>query len=157
VHEGGSCTPLIVYWPAGISAQGEIRHTHGHITDVVPTILDLAGIPYDNLNEVPFPGKTLRPLFERDTSWEHPVWYYHEGNRGIRIGDWKLVAEKGAPWELYNLIEDRTETNNLAETYPGQVLKMEKQWYTMLGDMRKVAPLIIDEKEDVKVTTENLE
>ncbi len=43
VHEGGICTPFIVHWPNGIAARGELRHDHGHVIDLVPTILELAG------------------------------------------------------------------------------------------------------------------
>jgi len=157
VHEGGSCTPFIAHWPDGIAARGELRHTHGHITDIVPTVLDLAGILSDTLSQLDFTGRTLKPLFERDTEWDHPIWFYHEGHRAIRIGNWKLVAEKDGPWELFNLKEDRTESNNLAESKPAKVLELEKQWYIMLSNFREVAPLKSDKEEKVPVTTENLE
>jgi len=157
VHEGGSCTPFIAHWPDGIAARGELRHTHGHITDIVPTVLDLAGILSDTLSQLAFTGRTLKPLFERDTEWDHPIWFYHEGHRAIRIGNWKLVAEKDGPWELFNLKEDRTESNNLAESKPAKVLELEKQWYIMLSNFREVAPLKSDKEEKVPVTTENLE
>jgi arylsulfatase len=49
----------------------------------------------------------------------------HEGNRAIRMGDWKLVAECDKDWELYNMLEDRTELNNLAERSPERVEEME--------------------------------
>ncbi len=140
VHEGGSCTPFIAHWPDGIEAIGEIRRTHGHVTDIVPTILDLAGISSSVQTEVVFPGQSLRPLFERDTVWEHPIWYYHEGNRAIRVGDWKLVAAKDESWELFNLKEDRTESNNLADSNSAKVLEMEKHWNNMLSEIRAVAP-----------------
>ena len=147
VHEGGSCTPFIAHWPDGIAARGELRHTHGHVTDVVPTILDLAGILSESTTrKVALPGQSLTPLFEKEKDWEHPIWYYHEGNRAIRVGDWKLVAAKDEPWELFNLIEDRTETNNLAESKPEKVIELEKHWNKMLSEISEVAP----QKEDVK-------
>ena len=43
VHEGGISTPLIVHWPAGIAARGELRHNPGHLIDLVPTILEVVG------------------------------------------------------------------------------------------------------------------
>lgn len=157
VHEGGSCTPLIAHWPDGIEARGELRHTHGHVIDIVPTILDLAGISSDSLRQVSLPGQSLRPLFEKEADWQHNNWWYHEGNRAVRVGNWKLVAEKDGPWELFNLEEDRTESNNLADSYPDKVLELEKQWNIMLDEIREVAPRKSTEKKDVSVTTENLE
>jgi arylsulfatase A-like enzyme len=140
VHEGGTCTPFIAHWPEGIKARGELRQTSGHVIDVVPTILDLAGISTDSLGEVSLPGHSLRPLFEEESARQDPVWFYHEGNRALRHGEWKLVAAKDEPWELFNLSVDRTESNNLAAGNPDKVLEMEKQWMDMLGEIREVAP-----------------
>jgi arylsulfatase A-like enzyme len=156
VHEGGNCTPLIAHWPDGIEAHGELRHTHGHVIDIVPTILDLAGISSDSGRQISLPGQSLRPLFEKETGWQRNTWWYHEGNRAVRAGDWKLVAAKDEPWELFNLAEDRTESNNLADSYPGKVLELEKQWNIMLGEIHEVAPVRSLEEKDVSVTTENL-
>lgn len=157
VHEGGSCTPLIVHWPDGIAARGELRHTYGHVVDIVPTILDLAGIASDSLRQLTMPGQSLRPLFEEEADWQRPIWYYHEGNRALRAGNWKIVANNDAPWELFNLEEDRTESNNLAESNPGKVIEMEKQWNTMLSEIREDSPYKSTGEQKVKVTTENLE
>jgi len=156
VHEGGSCTPFIVHWPDGIEASGELRYTHGHVTDIVPTILDLVSISSDGLSQVDFPGQSLKPLFEKDTNWLHPTWYYHEGNRAIRIGDWKLVAAKEESWELFNLKKDRTESDNLADSNQSKILEMENQWNNMLNEIREVAPIKSTEEKKVSVTAENL-
>jgi len=142
VHEGGSCTPFIVHWPDGIKAKGELRHSHGHVVDIVPTILDLAGISPGDTLEVPLPGQSLKPFFKEDIVHDHPSWYYHEGNRAIRIGEWKLGAAKNDPWELYNLVEDRTESNNLASDFPEKVMEMEARWDSMLEEMRSVTPRV---------------
>jgi arylsulfatase A-like enzyme len=147
VHEGGTCTPFIAHWPMGIEARGELRQTYGHVIDVVPTILDLAGISTDFLGEVSLPGQSLRPVFKEERDHQHPVWYYHEGNRALRFGDWKLVAAKNEPWELFNLSSDRTESNNLAAGNPNKVLKLEKQWVDMLDEIREVAPQKSIEKQ----------
>lgn len=157
VQEGGSCTPLIAHWPDGIRARGELRHTYGHVIDIVPTILDLAGIASDSLRQVALPGKSLRPLFEGEADWQRPIWYYHEGNRALRVGDWKIVADKETPWELFNLEEDRTESNNLANSNPGKIIEMEKLWNNMLSEIREDSPYKSTGEQEVKVTTENLE
>ena len=135
VHEGGACTPLIVHWPEEISRGGELRSTPGHVIDIVPTLFDLAGIPTELEDRMPLPGKSLRPLFQRDTDWHREIWYYHGGNRAVRVGDWKLVAAKDEPWELYNLSNDRTESVNLAKTHPEKVAEMEKRWMRMLKEI----------------------
>lgn len=139
------------------SARGELRHIYGHVIDNVPTILDLACIASDSLREVVLLGRSLSTLFEVDTDWQRPVWYYHEGNRALRVGDWKIVADKDGPWGLFNLKEDRTESNNLAEGRPEQVLEMEGQWEQMLNEIREVALVKSKAQDEVSVTTENLE
>jgi arylsulfatase len=57
----------------------------------------------------------------------------------VRVADWKLVAAKNQPWELYNLAEDRAETRNLAPELPERVLELERRW-SQLGDSLRVAP-----------------
>ncbi|MCK5441930.1 MAG: arylsulfatase [Maribacter sp.] len=136
-HEGGTGTPFIAHWPGGIKAEGALRKTHGHITDIVPTILDLVDVSPSDEQQMPFPGASLQPIFKEDTNWKHPIWYYHEGNRALRVGDWKLVAARDEPWELFNLKKDRTESNNLASENPDKVFELEKKWTNMLNKFRE--------------------
>lgn len=157
VHEGGTCTPFIAHWPNGIAARGELRRSHGHIIDIVPTILDLAGVSSDKQRQVSFPGQSLSSVFTQETKQQHPIWYYHEGNRAMRIGEWKLVAAKDERWELFDLNTDRTESNNLASSNPDKVVEMEKFWNTMLDEIRDDAPIKSKGEDKVSVTTENLE
>lgn len=140
VHEGGICTPFIAHWPDGLAARGELRHDPGHVIDLVPTILDLAGVLNNNQEEVPFPGRSLKSAFTKDTDWQRDIWWYHEGNRAMRIGDWKIVAASAEEWELFKLDKDRTESDNLAGDNPEKVLELEKQWQKILEDFREVAP-----------------
>lgn len=133
VHEGGTSTPLIVHWPAGISNKGELRHTATHLVDIVPTVLDLAGVekPKEWKGEsIPeAPGHSLVPAFAKDmTIQRESLWWYHEGNRAVRVGDWKLVATKDAAWELYDIKTDRAEQINLASKMPEKVQQLEKIW-----------------------------
>jgi len=141
VHEGGTCTPLIVNWPRGIPARGELRHDPGHVIDLAPTIFELAGIAVSDSLEVPLPGKSLVPVFEGEIRWERTLWWYHEGNRAVRDGDWKLVAARDEPWELFNLANDRTESDDLAEEQPDRVDELEAEWESILAEFREVAPL----------------
>ena len=133
VHEGGIATPLIAHWPDKITARGELRHSPGHVIDVVPTVLEMAGAEQfgdeDNSEAPSLPGRSLLPVFSNDKRPAHDLlWWSHEGNRAIRVRDWKLVAAKGKPWELYNLSQDRTETNSLAAKYPQRVERMSHAW-----------------------------
>jgi arylsulfatase len=131
VHEGGITTPLIVHWPEGIKAHGELRSNPGHVVDLVPTILELAGQKNPTrVKSAPVPpGKSLVPVFTHDGSVTHDsLWWFHDGNRAIRMGDWKLVADHAKPWELYDLHADRSETTNVATNYPTRVKSLEQEW-----------------------------
>lgn len=133
VHEGGISTPLVVHWPAGITARGELRHSPAHVVDFVPTVLDLLGIqkPRDwNGETIPeAPGRSLVPAFAKDQPLSRDsLWWLHEGNRAIRVGDWKLVAAKGDAWSLYDLRTDRAEQHDLAAQLPGKVSELSALW-----------------------------
>jgi arylsulfatase A-like enzyme len=133
VHEGGITTPLIVHWPKGIKARGELRRNPGHLIDLTPTVLEIAagkGLLTPTGQAVPVPpGRSLVPAFTKDGSVQHEsFWWYHDGNRAIRVGDWKLVADHQSPWELYDLRKDRSESTNLAAKYPDRVKAMERAW-----------------------------
>ncbi len=144
VHEGGISTPLIVHWPKGIAARGELRHTPGHLIDLVPTILEAAGgkLPGQAKNfPVPLPGKSLLPLFIKDGTVTHDsLWWLHEGNRALRVGDWKIVAAgQESPWELYDMSSDRSESKNLASGKPDKVRELAAIWAKQLEECRALA------------------
>ncbi len=134
VHEGGISTPLIAHWPQGIAARGELRHDPAHLIDVVPTVLQVVGGKrFETWEETPVPpapGMSLVPAFTRDGAVSHEyLWWLHEGNRALRVGDWKIVAAgKGAPWELYNLKTDRAESVNLAAEDPERTRTLAAIW-----------------------------
>ncbi len=145
VHEGGIATPLIAHWPSGIEARGELRHNPGHVIDLVPTILEVAGGQrFGTWRQEPVPappGKSLVPAFARDGTVVHDfLWWSHEGNRAIRIGDWKLVAAgANGPWELFDLSNDRTESNNLAGSNPHKVRELRLAWLQRQTEFRQLA------------------
>ncbi len=144
VHEGGISTPLIVHWPAGIRARGELRHNPGHFIDLPPTILELAGgkwpREFNGQPVPPPPGRSLVPAFARDGSVKHDyLWWFHDGNKAIRVGHWKLVADHQGPWELYNLKTDRAETFDLAPKRPAKVKELERAWNQRLEEFKALA------------------
>lgn len=143
VHEGGTATPLIIHWPGGIESRGELRHTPGHVIDLVPTILELAAVVPEQYRtaERPLPpGKSLVPALKRDVTIERDyLWWLHDGHRALRQGDWKIVSLKGQPWELYDLSEDRSESKNLALVHPGRVERMARLWQQHLEDTVQLA------------------
>ena len=144
VHEGGITTPLIVHWPRGIADRGELRHNPGHLIDLAPTILELAGgrwpATFAGQPVPPPPGKSLVPVFRRDNSVSHEyLWWYHIGNRAIRVGQWKLVAPRRSPWELYDLSTDRCESRNLAARQPEKVAQLERLWTRAADEFRTLA------------------
>ena len=133
VHEGGIATPLFAHWPAGIAGRGELRHTPAHLIDIVPTALAMAGVEkpreWDGEPVPAAPGKSLLRAFEKDITIERDsLWWLHEGHRAVRVGDWKLVAASGTPWELYDLKTDRAEQNSFALRMPGKAKELEAAW-----------------------------
>ena len=131
-HEGGISTPLVVYWPKGIAAHGELRHAMGHVIDFVPTLLELAGVKPKMPSGAPaLPGRSLVPAFAKDGSIAREcIFFNHEGNRALRMGDYKLVSarEDHDAWELYNLASDRCEQHDLASAEPKRLGEMAARW-----------------------------
>ena len=135
VHEGGIATPLIVQWPAGIPAnrRGQIETQPGHVIDIMATCVDLAGASYPtevNAKKIkPMEGVSLKPTFQGEPlKRANPIFWEHESNRAVREGKWKLVAKADEPWELYDMVQDRTEMHNLAASQPDKVKALAAEW-----------------------------
>ncbi len=144
VHEGGIATPFVVHWPAGIKARGELRHDPVHLIDVVPTVLELTGAKRPDSIQgkelPPLPGRSLVPAFARSGAIARDLlWWLHEDNRAIRVGEWKLVAQAKGPWELYDLSRDRGESNNVAAQHAGKARELETLWTKHLEATRALA------------------
>ena len=166
IHEGGIATPLIAHWPAGIQDQGGIRHTPGYLPDIMATLLDVTGTPYpDQRNGQSVPaleGTSLRAAFDADGLPDRPMFWEHEGNAAVRVGQWKLVRKFPDPWELYDLDTDRTELHDRSADYPERVqemLSLFDAWAARCGVIprekileimaRNLEPAFWEEKEEV--------
>jgi arylsulfatase A-like enzyme len=145
VHEGGIATPLIAHWPRGITARGQLRHDVGHVVDFAPTLLELAGLqPAPSPGAPAYPGRSLVPAFARDGSLARDeVFFHHEGNRALRIGDYKLVSarEDDDRWELFHLATDRGEQHDLAAAQPDRVRDMAARWQRLQDEYTRDAGL----------------
>lgn len=144
VHEGGISTPLVVHWPKGIESRGELRQTPSHVVDIVPTILELAEIKkpdsWDGEAIPATPGKSLVRAFQTDENVDREaIWWLHEKNRAIRVGDFKLVAAKNDSWALYDLSSDRAESTDLSTTMPEKAKALKTLWNQKLEDFSKLA------------------
>lgn len=154
---GGTCDPMVISWPKGIAAKGELRHQYHHSTDVVATILDVIGIEmpevYRGVAQRPLDGVSMRPSFAAapDDPTTRKVQYYAMlGTRGIWQDGWKAAAIH-APisgkghfdddrWELYNVEEDRSESKDLAAENPEKLKELVELWFEQ-ADYNHVLPL----------------
>lgn len=146
VHEGGISTPLIVRWPVGIKGRGEIRDQPVHVVDIAPTLLKLAGVSWPKkageLAVPPSDGADISGVIrENKPAPNRPLWWAHEGHRAFRLGDWKWVALKGKPAELYYIRGDRAECRDLAAANPERLGEMEAQWNRLSSKMREESQL----------------
>ena len=134
-HEGGISTPLIAHWPMGISGErhGKLEGQPGHLIDLMATCIDLANATYPAEHHgniiPPMEGISLVPAFAGlQLNRPQPIFWEHEGNRAIRIAEWKLVSRYPDDWELYDIAVDRTEMHDLAAQQPDRVKEMSSKW-----------------------------
>ena len=144
-HGGGVRVPLIVRWPERVP-QGQIRDQFHYVTDIVPTVLDVldesAPQTYKGIAQMPVHGKSMAYSFEDpDAASNKGVQYFEMwGHRAIWMDGWKAVTRhfRGTPydedeWELFNLAEDFSETNNLADREPEHLQRMIHRWWIEAG------------------------
>ena len=134
VHEGGISTPFIVRWPHVVKA-GTMTNQVAHIIDLLPTCAEVAGAKYPkevNGTEIlPVEGNSMRPIFEGKSRTAHDTLYWEwSRNRAIRKDKWKLCWDrKVKQWELFDVVADRTEMNDLAKQNPERVESMSSDWF----------------------------
>lgn len=142
-HAGGTCAPLVVHWPKGIAAKGEMRHQYSHSVDIVPTILEACGVEmpkaHRGVEQWPLSGVSMKYSFDAkpDGPTQKKRQYYAMlGTRGMWENGWKAVAlhapftSKGNfdkdGWELYHVDVDRSESKNLAKEQPEKLKALIK-------------------------------
>jgi arylsulfatase len=134
VHEGGIATPFIVHWPERVTDKGALRHAPAQLPDVMATIVEATGAPYlserNGLSVPPMEGGSLLSVFEQDGDRGRPLFWEHEGNSSVRLGQWKLVKRYPGDWELYDIDADRTELNDLAAVHPERVAELSAMYET---------------------------
>ncbi|MBD3175741.1 MAG: sulfatase-like hydrolase/transferase [Armatimonadia bacterium] len=133
IHEGGISTPLIAHWPGHIEPGSWTSQT-GHVIDIMATCLDLAEAEYPQEHGGravrPLQGRSLVPVVEGGAREPHEfLAWEHYGNRGIRNGRWKLVADSEGAWELYDLEADRTELHDLSKDRPEKAQDLEDRYH----------------------------
>lgn len=141
--EGGIASPFIAHWPQGIPKKrnGEIIHEPAHIVDIMPTLLDIGGGTYPSLfhgNTIKKPrGISLNPVFKgKKVNRTEPIFWEHEGNRAIRVGDWKAVSNLTESWQLYNMAKDRAELKDVSMLKPSilnDLVRKYEEWYQQVG------------------------
>jgi len=155
-YAGGTCCPLVITWPKGIKARGEVRNQYHHSTDIVPTILEVVGLEmpkvYRGVEQYALSGVSMRYTFEnaKAPTQKKRQYYAMLGTRGLWEGGWKAAAlhaplsSKGHfdqdQWELYNVDEDRSESKDLAKQHPEKLEALIKVWFEE-AEKNNVLPL----------------
>lgn len=145
-HFGGTRNGLVVHWPNGIKAKGEIRQQFHHVIDVVPTILETAGLPIpysvNGIAQMPIHGVSMIYSFDDAKAEDRHITQYFEmfGNRGIYHEGWTAVTKHRTPWitgmielppfnednwELYNTYEDWSQANDLSKKMPEKLRELQ--------------------------------
>ncbi|MDX2165458.1 MAG: arylsulfatase [Deltaproteobacteria bacterium] len=139
-HLGGVADPLIIAWPKGIAARGELRQRFVHVIDLYPTILESAGVQrpdvYRGRKLKPLEGASIAATFTNPDAATRTAQYYELGGQRAYVdGTWRLVTrhERGTPfeddvWELYDLSSDPNELHDLAAQHPDRVKELLAKW-----------------------------
>ncbi len=143
-HFGGTRNAMVIHWPDGIQSKGEIRDQFTHVTDIAPTVLEAAGLPFpesvNGTEQTPFAGNSFVFSFDdADAPDRHTTQYFEIfGNRGIYDNGWTASTRHSTPWlmaenppldedvwELYHVDEDFSQAENLAESNPEKLNELK--------------------------------
>ena len=141
-YAGGVRTPFVVSWPAGMEQPGGVRGQFHHAIDVVPTLLDVAGVEpkgkISGVEQMPYHGISIRYSFDDETAASTRTAQYFEmiGHRAIWQNGWKALTlhTKGGPfdddpWQPYHLAEDFSECEDLAAHEPERLAELVALWW----------------------------
>jgi arylsulfatase len=166
LHQGGMSDPLIVHWPKGIGARGEVRDQYVHVVDLAPTILDALAIEapavLDGVAQRPLEGVSFAHSFDDAAAPTRKEVQYFEmiGSRALWADGWKAVVEQpqGAPlteeildrqqWELYHVARDFSECEDLAQTHPEKLAELVERWWV---EARKYNVLPLDSRMQARM------
>lgn len=144
-HFGGTRNGMVVHWPEGIKAKGEVRSQFTHATDIAPTVMEATGLPFpksvNGTEQTPFSGVSFAFSFDDAKAADRHTTQYFEmfGNRGIYDNGWVASTRHSIPWlmvqnpplkddvwELYNIEEDFSQANDLAKTHPEKLKELQE-------------------------------
>jgi arylsulfatase A-like enzyme len=146
-HFGGTRNGMVISWPARIKNKGGLRSQFAHVIDIVPTIYEAAGITpptmLDGVKQQPLDGTSLVYTFDDAKAPTRHTTQYFElvGNRAIYKDGWMAsttplrlpwvtIGDEPNPndfkWELYNINEDFSQANNLADKYPDKLKELQQ-------------------------------
>ena len=143
-HFGGTRNGMALSWPNGIEAKGEIRQQFHHVIDIVPTILEAAGLPepysVNGIAQKPLEGVSMAYTFDDAAAEDRHVTQYFEmfGNRGIYHEGWTAVTHHSTPWisrqwpsfdlddwELYDTTKDWSQARDLSAEMPEKLRELQ--------------------------------
>jgi arylsulfatase len=161
-HWGGTRNGTIVHWPRGMRSAGEVRHQFHHVVDVVPTVLEAAGLPapshVNGIEQMPLHGSSMAYSFDDAAAADRHTTQYFEvgGNRGIYHEGWTAVAKHATPWvamaelpafaddvwELYGP-DDWSQAHDLAGQLPDRLAELQQ---VFLEEARRYRVLPLDDR-----------
>lgn len=161
-HYGGTRNPMVVHWPKGIRAKGEVRSQWHHVTDIAPTVMEAAGLPFptsvNGADQKPFEGVSLAYSFDDASAADRHTTQYFEmfGNRAIYHDGWVAAAKHRTPWggkpdgpldqdkwQLYHVAEDFSQTDDLAASNPAKLQELQALF---MEEAKKYSVLPLDDR-----------